>query len=141
MRACLLAFVLVIAASQITTAHWSASRGTSLYARRYLVCNEHPDRRVECAGPFRARTQLVSAIAGADEDRAHAAMIAAAYFNVRDAIAPLRTVLARRLEPAERHDDRLFEKQGLRAEAAYALAHLGDTPSAQAIADLAVELD
>ena len=58
------------------------------------------------------------------------------YFHVTDAIPPLRDHLAHAPLPADRGTHRELQINGLRGEAAYALAHLGDQQSAAAIADL-----
>ena len=110
------------------SAHWSASRGRSLYTERYLICDEHPETRVHCAGPVRARGALLAALAGGDVDAAHDAAVDAVYFNVQAAVQPLRGLLG-------------ASDIGLRAEAAYALAHLGDAQSADAIAALVGTLE
>lgn len=129
-------------------AHWSASSGTSLYTARYLVCNERPERDVRCAGPTRARAQLMADLAGSasrggatPEALTRRAAITAVYFNITDAIPALRGHLARAPQPADRGTHRELELDGLRAEAAYALAHLGDVQAAPAIAALVVEFE
>ena len=135
-----------------TDAHHSASRSGPLQRERYLVC-ARPDAidRVECVGPERARSSLLRQLALGDlVDRknldywiepAHTAAVWSAYFNVRDAIAPLRTWLTIRLDASDAHSHLMFDKQGLRGEAAFALAKLGDKPSAPAIAALLRELE
>lgn len=136
MKRCLpvtVAIAVVGAATTPTYGHWSASRSRSLHTQRYLVCNDKPHQRVACAGPMRARAQLLAAIGGSDSERAHEAAVDAVYFNVREAIPALRNLLA------TRGDD--HERIGLRAEAAYALAHLGDESSAPAILVLVGELE
>ncbi len=129
-------------------AHWSASSST-LYTARYLVCNERPERDVRCAGPTRARTQLLADLTGTSpsrggasgDDLARRAAVHAVYFNVTDAIPSLRDHLARAPAAADLGTHRELTINGPRAEAAYALAHLGDAPSAPAIADLVADFE
>lgn len=141
--------VLAGLAPSSSDAHWSASRGTSLYVARYLICNDHPELDVRCAGPIRARAQLLGDLTGtapsrggaSPTDLARTAAIHAVYWNLADAIPALRAHLAHAPTPAERTTHRALELDGLRAEAAYALAQLGDTSAAPAIAALLAELE
>jgi hypothetical protein len=73
------------------------------------------------------------------EELARRAAIDAVYFHVTDAIPALRVHLGH--TPAARGTHRELTINGLRAEAAYALAHLGDTPSAAAIAELVADFE
>lgn len=147
MRLGVVAIVLGFAAR--SEAHWSASSGTSLYTPRYLVCGQRAEHDVRCAGPTRARAQLLADLTGTSparggaspEDLARRAAIDAVYFHVTDAIPALRAHLGHAPAPADRGTHRELTLNGLRAEAAYALAHLGDTPSSAAIADLVTDLE
>jgi hypothetical protein len=121
-------------------AHWSASRGTSLYVGRYAICNDHPERDVRCAGPS-ARRYLLADLTSKRADDVHRAAVYAVYFHLREAIPTLRDHLARQVQPADRGTHRELEINGLRGEAAYALAHLGDARSAGAIAELVADFE
>ncbi len=139
----------VVGFGATSEAHWSASSSTSLYSARYLVCGERPERDVRCAGPTRARAQLLADLTGTSPSRggasgdelARRAAVYAVYFNVTDAIPSLRDHLARAPAAADRGTHRELTINGLRAEAAYALAHLGDARSAAAIADLVADFE
>lgn len=139
----------VVGFGATSEAHWSASSSTSLYTARYLVCNERPERDVRCAGPTRARAQLLADLTGTSPSRggasgdelARRAAVYAVYFNVTDAIPSLRDHLARAPAAADRGTHRELTINGLRAEAAYALAHLGDSSSAAAIAELVADFE
>jgi hypothetical protein len=133
-------------------AHHSASYWRPLYRERYLVCTDATAAtRVRCVGPNQARGPLLAALALGDLapgknhdawiDPAREAAVDAAYFHVQDAVPRLRPWLDLRLEPRDRGVYTMFEKQELRTEAAFALAHLGDTASAPAIAQLVGELE
>ena len=133
--------------------HYSASRSTRLRGDRHLICTDAGDAaRVDCVGPHRARATLLADLAigalapGKNQsqrvDRARDAALDAVYFSVREAIPKLRVWLAEQRPTARDANDRvMFDKQALRAEAAYALAHLGDVASAPAIAALIEELE
>ena len=137
--------------SATASAYWSASAGGSLYVTRYLSCIDEPAKRARCVGPIRAKQQILAALHvgelvpgtnhDAEVDPARDAALDAMYFNITDAIPKLRKLMDLQLLPRDRDNHVLFEKQGLRVEAAHALAHLGDTQSAQKIADLVVELE
>lgn len=119
--------VVAVVAMAPAEAHHSASASGPLYRQRYLICTEAPWDRALCAGPNRARPAILAALSGPDDDKAHDAAIAAVYFNMQDAIGPLQTMLAtNKLVAADQNNHTFFEKNGLRAESAYALANLGD---------------
>lgn len=119
--------ILALIAMAPAEAHESASASGAIYRHRYLICAEAPWDRALCAGPNRARQPIVSALSGTDVSKAHDAAIAAVYFNVKDAIGPLQAMLVtNKLVPADKDQHTFFDKNGLRAEAAYALANLGD---------------
>jgi hypothetical protein len=129
-------------------AHRGASRTTRLYRERSLLCARAPVEHVLCVGPQRGKAHLLAQLAAAltrdprvHLDRARDAAVAAAYFDVREAIGPLRALLALRPDPAALGRGDGWARQGLRAEAAFALAHLGDAASAPAIAELVAELE
>ncbi len=136
----------------IATAHHSASHYGSFYRERYLICTDATAAtRVHCVGPVKAHDTLHAALHVGDlapgrnhDDETNGvadATIAASYFNVRDVVPELRELLKIRLEPRDRGEHSLFDKQGVRAEAASGLAHLGDTASAAAIAELVGEFE
>lgn len=139
-----LACALAVAIPDTADAHWSASAGRSLFVERYLVCDEDVDAR--CMGPDAAHDELVDALrlGAIDPDRnndrvvdpAHEAAIFAAYFDMRDAIPHLRRILALPMPEGAVDTHAEIEVNGLRAEAAFALAALGDEASAPAIAKL-----
>ncbi len=144
-RACAIAtLVCAIAIPDGAAAHWSASAGRSLFVERYLICDEDVDAR--CMGPDVAHDELVDALRlGAIEpdrnndrivDPAHDAAIFAAYFDMRDAIPHLRRMLVLPMPEGAVDTHAELEVNGLRAEAAFALAALGDEASAPAIAKL-----
>lgn len=114
--------VLVCVLATPAAAHHSASRWTTFHRERYLACTTDPETRTHCVGPHRA----APALAPPDGD----ASVDAVYFNVRSAVPALRRWL----------DD---PDKGIRVEAAYALAHLGDTQSTAKLLDLvrAMETD
>lgn len=158
MRSPGLGLVLLAAAAAIgahpepAEAHHSASSWRPFYRERYAVCTDaRAAARVHCVGPLRARPALLAALAigdltpGLDHEAwiapAHDAAVDAAYFHVQDAVPALRRWLALHLDPGESKAHGLFDKQGLRTEAAFALARLGDPASALAIADLVRELE
>ena len=97
-----------------------------------------------CVGIGGAKNRLLAELSAARDlkskgvrrriDRARKAAVAAVYFNVKEAVTPLRSLLDLR-SPSERSNMAL-QINGLRAEAAYALAHLGDQKSSQAIVRL-----
>jgi hypothetical protein len=138
------ASLLAVAIPAAANAHWSASAGRSLLVERYLVCDEDVDAR--CVGPDVAHDQLIDALRlGPIEpdrnndrvvDPAHEATIFAAYFDMRDAIPHLRRMLALPMPEGAADTHAEMEVNGLRAEAAFALAALGDETSAPAIAKL-----
>jgi hypothetical protein len=101
-------------------AHHSASRWTSFHRERYLVCIDDPASRTHCVGPHRAPPSFAKPAGDSSVD--------AVYFNVRAAVPALRGWL----------DD---PDKGIRAEAAYALAHLGDTRSTAKLVDLVRALE
>ena len=133
-------------------AHYSASRSTRLRYDRHLICTDRDDaRRVDCVGPIKARASLIANLAvgplapGKNHservDRARDAALDAVYFNVREAVPALRAWFALRPEARDAGDHVMLDKQALRGEAAYALAHLGDRESAPAIAALVGEFE
>jgi hypothetical protein len=133
-------------------AHHSASSWHPLYRERYLICTDaKAATRVHCVGPVKARAAMLAALKLGDlapgknhdhwVDPAHEAAVDAAYFHVADAIPALRTWLEIRLDAADQGNYTQLEKNGLRTEAAFALAQLGDRASVQPIADLVVELE
>ena len=119
--------IVALVAMAPAEAHHSASASGALYRNRYLICTEAPWDRAMCAGPNRARKPILAALSGTEVSKAHDAAIAAVYFNLKDAIGPLQAMLgSNRLVPADHDQHTFFDKNGLRAEAAYALANLGD---------------
>lgn len=114
---------LVIGSSAGAGAHWSASESQSLYTVRYLACGDRPFDQPRCVGLF-ARDWILASL---DDD--HDAIVTAAYHDLREAIPALRKILAIRILPADRGKHAMIEKNGLRAQAAYALAQLGDRAS------------
>jgi hypothetical protein len=148
-----LAPVFVLATVTVASAHYSASRSTRLRYDRHLSCNDAKDRmKVDCVGPIKARATLMANLdAGelvpnknqsAKVDAARDAALDAAYFSVGEAIPKIRPWLERyRPEARDENDHVMFDKQALRGEAAFALAHLGDLRSAPAIAALVGELE
>lgn len=135
----LLALVLAAPAE----AHRSASSSGPLFHPYFMGCRTATAvDKLSCVGPRQARTVAKSlALPEAKQlegwsSAARDQAIWAAYFNVREAIAPLRTWLAIRIEPADRDSHVGMTKQALMAEAAFALARLGDTASKPKIAAL-----
>lgn len=130
--------VLVPAASE---AHWSASYSRSVLVERYLVCDGDLDAR--CVGPVVAKPQLLAALelAPIEPDRnndrivdpARDAAVFAAYFDLQEAVPALRTMLVTPMPEGAKQTHAWLEVHALRAEAAYALAELGDLQSAPEI--------
>jgi hypothetical protein len=147
-RALLVTTVLAVASP--ASAHHSASHWGPIYRERYQACTNAP-HDVHCAGPIRAKRGLIAALhvgtlaPGKNHDHevgdAHNAAVDAVYFNIREAIPALRQLLAIRLTAHDRTEHTGMEKQGLRAEAAYALAQLEDRASVEPIAALVVEFE
>ncbi len=140
--------ILLAAAGGEAAAHESASQTGAYYRARYLLCGRAPVEHLHCVGPIRARPRLLAALqppAGGDLggqiDRARDAAVDAVYFNVREAVPALRALMRQRPEAGEIGTWAEMGKQGLRAEAAYALAHLGDDASADEIRDLVGEFE
>lgn len=135
-----MALVAVIAPRE-AEAHWSASYSRSILVERYLVCDEDLDAR--CVGPDVAHEQLLHALAlgPIDPDRnndrvvdpARDAAVMAAYFDMQDAIPALRRMLVTPMPEGAKDTHAWLEVHALRAEAAYALAQLGDLQSADEI--------
>lgn len=135
----------VLLGTPIADAHWSASYSRSLFVERYLVCDGDLD--VRCVGPIAARDELLADLElGPIEvdrnndhvvDPAREAAVFAAYFDMREAIGPLRTMLVLPMPPGAKDTHTELEIHALRAEAAYALAELGDERSIAPITALA----
>ncbi|MEJ7601849.1 MAG: hypothetical protein WKG01_28380 [Kofleriaceae bacterium] len=133
--------------------HYSASRSTRLRGDRHLICYRAEDAaRVDCVGPHRARATLLANLTVGElvpgknhslhVDRARDAALDAVYFSVREAIPKLRLWLTtQRPDARDENDHVMFDKQALRAEAAYALAHLGDVTSVPGIVALVGEFE
>ena len=147
-----LTLVAALAQPEPAEAHHSASYWRALYRERYLVCTDaSAANRVHCVGPNQARGPMLAALALGDLapgtnhdgwiDPARDAAVDAAYYHVREAVPALRRWLDIRLEPRDRAEHTQVDKNALRVEAAFALAHLGDTASAPALADLVGELE
>ena len=163
-------FVVLALLAAPASAYWSASRGSSLYVNRYLVCDDKravDDGRTpggsaaegrrgpiddgRCVGAAEAKRALHAALVvgtlapGTNHDRevdgAIDAMVTMIHANDRDALPAIRKLLAIRVEPADRNEHTMLDKNALRAEAANALAQLGDASSAQAIEDLVTEFE
>jgi hypothetical protein len=141
---------LLFGSSDGARAHWSASQGGSLYVDRYLACGDHPFDQPRCVG-LRAQDWIIKSLSlpalspGKNNDDvvdpAHLAAVTAVYYNVREAIPRLRKILALRTKPADRDQHVSLEKNGLRAQAAYALANLGDRESVGKIRELVREFE
>ena len=149
--------VSIIAAAAVSTllvgtaanAHWSASSGRSLLVERYLVCDGDLD--VRCVGPKVARTELRTALelgpilADRNNDHvvdpAHEAAVFAAYFDLQEAVEPLRAMLILPMPAGAIGTHAEFEVHGLQAEAAYALAALGDRASVAPMVELVRRLE
>ncbi|HWB78197.1 MAG TPA: hypothetical protein VG755_24700, partial [Nannocystaceae bacterium] len=122
-------------------AHWSASYSRSILVERYLVCDEDVDPR--CVGPDVAHDQILHALAlgPIDPDRnndrivdpARDAAVLAAYFDLKETIPALRRMLVTPMPEGAKGTHAWLEVHALRAEAAYALAQLGDVQSADEI--------
>ncbi len=133
-------------------AHRSASSQGKLHRERYLACSRaDAAQRVDCVGPRLARRAMIQALAVGDLvkgknlaywiDPARRNAIWAAYFAVKEAIPALRTWLDVHLAPGDRDDSLFLDKQGLRGEAAFALARLGDRASTDRLEALLRELE
>lgn len=130
-------------------AHWSASYRRSLLVERYLTCDDDLD--VACVGPVAAAGTLRAALAPIElaPDRndavaveaAREAAVWAAYTDDRSAVPSLRAMLTMPLPAALRDTHAEFDVHALQAEAAYALAALGDRSSADAVVTLLRELE
>lgn len=148
-----LAVVFVLAAVTSASAHYGASRSTRLRYDRHLSCNDGEDRvKVDCVGPIKARAKLLANLDPGElvpnknhttkVDAARDAALDAAYFSVGEAVPKIRPWLERyRPEARDANDHVMFDKQALRGEAAFALAHLGDLKSAPALAALVGEFE
>lgn len=131
-----------LAAPSPAAAHWSASYGRSVLVERYLVCDG--DRDARCLGPRVTEPELLAALRlgpiVADRNNDHVidpardAAVLAAYFRIDAAIGPLRTMLALPMPAGAKDTHAEMEVHALWAEAAYALAELGDRESIDAIA-------
>jgi hypothetical protein len=118
-------------------AHWSASYSRSLFVERYLVCDGDLD--VRCVGPDAARDPLLGALElqplVADRNNDHIvdpardAAVLAAYFDMQHAVPALREMLVLPMPKGAEDTHTEMEVHALRAEAAYALAKLGDRQS------------
>ena len=119
-------------------AHHSASSTGAFLLPRSTACSEPKLHDPRCVGPQRAMPLVVAQLRRSPRGaprRLHEAAIAAAYYDLREAIEPLRDVLRLQHEP---HEHALWR---LRAEAAYALAQLDDRSSVHAIASLVEALE
>lgn len=144
-----LALAASLSGARDAAAHESASYTRPFYRERYLICGRAPVEHLHCVGPIRARARLLSALAfppgdpSSDAiDRARDAAVDAVYFHLREAVPALR-ILLQPLSPAAAPAGArpAHSRQALRAEAAYALAHLGDAASAPEIAALVADLE
>src|SRR5262245_6599105 len=99
--------ILLAATAGEAGAHESASRSTTFRRARYLICARAPVEDLHCVGPIKAKQRLLADLglpAGGSLsdriDRARDAAVDAVYFNVREAVTPLRALLRERPEPA-----------------------------------------
>ncbi|HEY5936465.1 MAG TPA: hypothetical protein VIU61_17560, partial [Kofleriaceae bacterium] len=148
-----LAVVVVLASMTSASAHYGASRSTRLRHDRHLSCDDDVDRaKVDCVGPVKARATLLANLDPGElppgknhskkVEAARDAALDAAYFSVGEAVPKIRSWLERyRPDARDANDHVMFDKQGLRGDAAFALAHLGDTKSAPALAALVGEFE
>lgn len=141
-RVAVLGLALVgVLAPRGAAAHESASYSRSILVERYLVCDDDLDAR--CVGPEVAHDRLLHALElGAIDpernndrivDPARDAAVMVAYFDMKDAIPALRRMLVTPMPEGAKDTHAWLEVHALRAEAAYALAQLGDLQSADEI--------
>lgn len=135
LRLALVAATLAVAATS-AVAHHSGSEWGGIYVERYLVCADHDAAdKLACVGPAKGKQRMLAKIKTGDRD----AIIAAIYANDRDAIPLLRDLLAAPAASGDGHAQ--MESQKIHAEAADALAYLGDTSSAGDIEKLTRDLE
>lgn len=136
----------------MASAHWSASYGRSILVERYLVCDDDDDRLdARCVGPVAAAAQLRADLRDvvvqadrnndAEVDPARDAAVFAAYFDMRETVPALRELLRMPMPADAVGTHAQMEVMALRAEAAWALAELGDDASAPEIAALVRTLE
>lgn len=140
------ALTLAAVAPSIADAHWSASYSRRILVERYLVCDDEGELDARCVGPVRAEHGLMAALEPAPltvdrnndhlVDPARDAAVFAAYFDMQQAKAPLRRLLTMPMPAGAEGTHTEMEVKALRAEAAYALAKLGDRESTAEIAKL-----
>lgn len=144
-------FVLVGFAPSTADAHWSASYSRRILVERYLVCDDEGELDAQCVGPVLAEPGLLAALEPAAlvvdrnndhlVDPARDAAVFAAYFDMQQAVVPLRRLLTLPMPPGADGTHTEMEVKALRAEAAYALAKLGDSTSTGEIASLVREFE
>lgn len=130
----------------VADAHWSASYSRRILVERYLVCDDEGELDARCVGPVRAEHGLMAALEPAalmvDRNNDHLvgpardAAVFVAYFDMQQAKAPLRRMLTMPMPEGALETHTEMEVHALRAEAAYALAKLGDRSSSAEIAAL-----
>lgn len=133
-----------------SSAHSSASYSRSLFVERYLVCDDE-DVDARCVGPDAARPQLLAALELAPlvvdrnndhiVDPARDAAVLAAYFELQHAVPALRTMIVLPMPEGAQNTHTEMEVHALRAEAAYALAKLGDRDSIAPMVALVRDLE
>lgn len=142
----LASFVVAGLAPSIADAHWSASYSRRILVERYLVCDDEGELDARCVGPVLAQAGLLAALepaplkADRNNDRivdpARDAAVFAAYFDMQQAVEPLRRMLVMPMPTGADGTHTEMEVKALRAEAAFALAKLGDRSSVPQIAGM-----